>query len=42
MDSAASIVVCAGLLIGLAYGVAGLLSGFLQPSFSAPLMLPEG
>ena len=28
MDSAASIVVCAGLLIGLAYGMVGLLSGF--------------
>src|SRR6202166_1163303 len=28
MDSAASIVVCAALLIGLAYGVVGLLSGF--------------
>src|SRR3984893_16056522 len=27
MDSAASIVVCAALLIGLAYGVVGLLSG---------------
>ena len=28
MPSAASIVVCAGLLIGLAYGMVGLLSGF--------------
>jgi uncharacterized membrane protein YedE/YeeE len=28
MNSGASIVVCAGLLIGLAYGVVGLLSGF--------------
>src|SRR5216684_4416219 len=28
MDSAANIVVCAGLLIGLAYGAVGLLSGF--------------
>jgi hypothetical protein len=28
MDSGASIVVCAGLLIGLVYGVVGLLSGF--------------
>ena len=28
MDSVATIVVCAGLLIGLAYGAVGLLSGF--------------